>query len=129
MNSIDKSQKATIRSYHIQEIYTHPDNFQECARKYVIERIKGIAAQVIQGYRVEHAEAEDLAHQVAEAFVAHYAGDERLAPGQEPLRTRRLSVMSWFVVTSRRDLVQGLWHDLEPADNNITIDLKTGQWK
>ena len=127
--SIDRSQKATISSYHIQETRTHPDNFQEYARNHAIEGIKGIATQVIQGYRVERAEAEDLAHQVAEAFVAHYAGDEKLAPGQEPLRTRGLSVLGWFVVTSRKDLIQGLWHDLEPADNNITIDLKTGKWE
>ncbi len=127
--SIDKSQKAAIRSYRILETRTHPNNFQEYARKYVIEGIRGIAAQVIQGYRVERAEAEDLAQQVAEAFVAHYAGDEKLAPNQEPLRTSGLSTMGWFVVTSRKDLVRGLWQDLEPADNNITIDLKTGKWE
>lgn len=127
--SIDKGQKTTVRSYLIQATRSHPDGFQEYARKYVLEGIKGIATQVIQGYRVERAEAEDLARQVAEAFVAHYAGDEKLRTGQEPMRTQGLSLTGWFVVTSRKDLVQGLWHDLEPADNNITIDLKTGRWE
>lgn len=127
--SINTAQKATVRSYRVQKTRTHSNDFQEYARKYVLEGIKGIATQVIQGYRVERAEAEDLARQVAEAFVAHYAGDENLRAGQEPMRTQGLSVMGWFVVNSRKDLVQGLWHDLEPADNNITIDLKTGRWE
>lgn len=127
--SIDAGQKATIRSYRVQSTRTHPSDFQEYARAYVQEGIKGIAANVIQGYKVERSEAEDLARQVAEAFAAHYAGDERLTSGQEPLRTQGLSFMGWIVVNFRKDLVQGLWNDLEPADNNITIDLKTGRWE
>jgi len=33
------------------------------------------------------------------------------------------------VVNNRKDLVEGLWADLEPQDNNVTLDLKTGQWQ
>jgi hypothetical protein len=40
-----------------------------------------------------------------------------------------LSFMGWVVVTYRKGLLKGLWFDLEPPDNNITIDLKTGTWQ
>ena len=125
--SIDIDQKATIRSYRVQATRTHPSDFPEYSQAYIAEAVKSIAIQVIQGYRVERAEAESLAQQVTEAFIAHYAGDEALAPGQQTLRTQGLSFMGWIVVNFRKDLVQGLWTDLEPADNNITIDLKTGR--
>lgn len=126
---IDAAQKANIRSYRVQTTRAHPNDFQEYARAYIQEGIKGIATRTIQGYKVDLAEAEDLARQVAEAFVAHYTGDEKLPSGQETIRTQGLSLPGWFVVNFRKDLVQGLWNDLEPADNNITIDLKTGKWE
>jgi hypothetical protein len=81
------------------------------------------------GYKVDRAEAEKLAQQVAQAFVAHYAGDEKLPPGQEAMQTKGLSIPGRVVVNFRKDLVIGVWHDLPPPDNDITIDLKTGSWQ
>jgi hypothetical protein len=124
---IDASQKATISSYRIQATHTHPDDFQKYSLAYTRDTIKGIAKSTIQGYKVDSAEAEDLAQQVAEAFVAHQAGDEKLPPEIDAIRTQGLSLPGWFVVNFRKDLVQGLWNDLEPPDNNINIDLKTGK--
>lgn len=73
------------------------------------------------------AEADKLGRQVAPAFVAHYAGDEKLTAGQEAIQTKGLSLRGWLVVTYRRDLVHGLWQDLEPPDNNV--DLAAGEWR
>ena len=28
----------------------------------------------------------------------------------------------------RKDLVYGLWKDIPPPDNDVTLDLKTGAW-
>jgi len=126
---IDTSQKATIGSYLVESINSHPTNFQEYAREYTMNGIKSIAAHIIQGYKVQPDEAEELAGQVAEAFVAHYAGDETLPAGSEAISTRGLSLPGWLVATTRKNLVQGLWNDLEPADNNINIDLKSGRWE
>jgi predicted MPP superfamily phosphohydrolase len=126
--SIDASQKAAIQTKHIQSIQSHPDDFQEYARAYALSGIQGIATQTIMRYKVNQAEAEKLAGQVAQAFLAHYAGDENLPAGQEALQTSGLSIPGWVVVNFRKNLVIGLWHDLPPPDNNITIDLKTGSW-
>jgi hypothetical protein len=127
--SIDNSQEAAIRTKHVESIRSHPDDFQEYAETYVQNVIEGIATRTIMGYKVERAEAEKLARQVAQAFIAHYAGDENLPSGQEAMQTSGLSVPGWVVVNFRKNLVIGLWHDLLPPDNNITIDLKTGSWQ
>jgi len=127
--SIDTSQKAAIQTQHIQSILSHPDDFQDYARVYVLSGIQGIATHAIMGYKVSQAEAEKLAAQVAQAFLAHYTGDESLPAGQEALQTRGLSIPGWVVVRFRKDLVIGLWQDLPPPDNNITIDLRTGSWQ
>jgi len=127
--SIDDLQKAEIRTKHVESIRSHPDDFQEYARAYAQSGIEGIATKAIMDYKVNQAEAEKLAGQVAQAFLAHYAGDENLPSGQEAMRTSGLSIPGWVVVNFRKDLVIGLWHDLPPPDNNITIDLNTGSWQ
>jgi hypothetical protein len=127
--SIDASQKAAVRTKRVESIRSHPADFQEYARAYALEGIGGIATRTIQGFGVDRAEAERLAQQVAQAFVAHYAGDENLPSGQEAIQTKGLSTRAEIVINFRKDLVIGLWNDLEPPDNNITIDLKTGSWQ
>jgi len=127
--SIDAAQKAAVRTKHIESISSHPADFQEYTRAYVQSGIEGIATRTIMDYKVDRAEAEKLAGQVAQAFLAHYAGDENLPAGQEALQSRGLSIPGRVVVTFRKDLVIELWDDLEPPDNNITIDLKTGGWQ
>ena len=127
--NIDAAQKAAVQTKHIESISSHPADFQEYAKAYVQSGIEGIATSAIMGYKVDRAEAEKLARQVAQAFVAHYAGDESLPPGQEAMQTKGMSIPGQVVVTFRKDLVIGLWDDLEPPDNNITIDLKTGGWQ
>jgi len=127
--SIDSSQKATVRTEDLESIPSHTHDFQGYSRAYVLSGIQGIATHTIMGYKVNQVEAEKLAGQVAQAFVAHYAGDENLPPGQEAMQTSGLSIPGWVVVNFRKDLVIGLWHDLPPPDNNITIDLNTGTWQ
>jgi DNA repair exonuclease SbcCD nuclease subunit len=79
--NISSSQQADIETKHIESIPSHPDDFQEFARAYALSGIEGIAVHAIMGYKVKRAEAEKLAAQVAQAFLAHYAGDENLPPG------------------------------------------------
>ncbi len=127
--SIHASQKAVLRTKYVESIPSHPADFREYARTYLLDGIKGIAIRTIQGFGVDLAEAENLAKQVAQAFVAHYSGDEKLPPGEEAIKTEGLSTRAETIINLRKDLVIGLWNDLEPPDNNITIDLKTGRWQ
>jgi len=127
--SVNASQEALVQTKYIQSIPSHPTGFPEYAQKYLLEGIAGIASRVIQGYDVPAAEADRLGRQVALAFLTHYAGDEKLTPGQEVIQSKGLSLRGWLVVAYRKGLVHGLWHDLEPPDNNLTIYLTTGKWQ
>jgi 3',5'-cyclic AMP phosphodiesterase CpdA len=127
--SITASQRATVQTQRVTSIRTHPDDFQEYALAYIKSGVANIAARAIQSYGVEPAEAENLGQQVAQAFVAHYTGDESLPAGQKAISTHGLSLRGRIVVTIRKGLIQGLWRDLAPPDNNVTIDLSTGEWQ
>jgi 3',5'-cyclic AMP phosphodiesterase CpdA len=126
--TISQDQKLSVRSRHVQKIDGN-DDFEEYALSYIESGIRGIATGAIEGYGVKEPAAEKMAEQVARAFVAHYAGDENLPVGQSILNTSGLGFRAWLVATFRRGLVYGLWHDLEPPDNNVTIDLKTVKWQ
>lgn len=127
--SIGSDQQMMIRTEHITATSTHPKDLPEFSRAYLLEGIANIATNTIMKYGVDKAEAAKLAEQVAEAFAAHYAGDEKLEAGTEPVQQWGLSLPGWFVIQFRKDLVFGLWQDLPPADNEVTINLKTGSWK
>jgi len=126
---IGADQQMSIRTERVTSIPSHPGDLSEYARSYLLEGIASIATRTIMKYNVDEKEASMLAKQVAEAFAAHYAGDENLTPGKEPIQQWGLSLPAWFVIQFRKDLVYGLWQDLPPPDNNLTIDLKTGSWK
>lgn len=127
--NIGADQQMTVRSEFVTSIPSYPQNLPQHAAKYLREGISSIATRTIMEYGVDEAEAAKLADQVTDAFVAHYAGDEKLAAGKEPIQQWGLSLPGWFVMQFRKDLVYGLWQDLPPADNNVIIDLKTGNWK
>jgi 3',5'-cyclic AMP phosphodiesterase CpdA len=127
--NIGTDQQMAIRTEMVTSIPSHPTDLQEFAHNYLLDGISAIATKTIMKYGVDQKEAAMLAKQVADAFAAHYAGDEKLAAGKDPLQQSGLSLPGWFVVQFRKDLVVGLWQDLPPADNNITINLKTGTWK
>jgi hypothetical protein len=82
----------------------------------------------MKGLGVPADEAQKLAPQISAAFSAHYNGDEKFT-GTETLPTSGLSFMGGIVVASKRDVVDGLWKDLPPADNAIRVDLATGDWQ
>jgi 3',5'-cyclic AMP phosphodiesterase CpdA len=103
-------------------------DFAAYSRDFSRSSISGIALKTMVGMGVPEAEARTLTPQISDAFIAHYAGDEKFA-GTEMLRTTGLSLMGVLVVANRKDLVEELWHDLEPPDNDVTIDLSSGAWR
>jgi 3',5'-cyclic AMP phosphodiesterase CpdA len=124
--NIDASQKAEIRTGLIQSIRSYPDGFPEYARAYITAGIEGMAIATVEKYKVKRTDAEKLAEQVAEAFMAHFSGDEVLPAGKKALDSKGLGLPGRLVVAFRKDLVEALWQDLEPPDNNVVLDLRTG---
>ncbi len=127
--NIDSSQKAAVRTVRIQSIVSHPQDFQGYAGAQLENGVTAAAASMIAAYGVDGSEAQKLAAQVASAVDAHLAGDEKLPDGQEAIQKNGLSLRAWLGVQFRKDLVDSLWIDLPPPDNNVTLDLKTGGWQ
>ncbi len=98
------------------------------ARKVVHDRIAGIGVATMRKLHVPVRDTEVLAPQIADAFLANYWGDERFT-GTERLTKKGLSLMGRIVVANQKNKVEPLWDDLEPADNDLVIDLATGSWR
>lgn len=128
--AINKEQQAAISEGMVTSIKSHPTDFPAYGKQYLLDGIAGIATNTLAGtYKVDRTEAEKISKEIAVAFAAHYAGDEKLAAGQQPVIESGLSPLAWIVIQMRKDLIIGLWNDLPPADNNITLNLKDGSWK
>ncbi|MDD5170214.1 MAG: metallophosphoesterase, partial [Syntrophales bacterium] len=127
--SIDADQSVAIRSERVTAIKSHPQDFPEYAKAYLLQGIAGIAVKTLMGYGISKDEATRLSTEIAAAFAAHYAGDEYLPAGQSPLNEQGLSPLGWVVIQMRKDLVYGLWKDLPPPDNNVTLYMDSGGWK
>ena len=75
-------------------------------------------------FKLKEAEAALLSGQVADAFLAHYQGDE--PEKDNPLDLTGVSLKGRFYIGFKKRLITSLWNDLPPADNNLKINLFTG---
>ena len=76
----------------------------------------------MKSYFVSDEDADLIAYLMAYAFIAHYQGDEdpSLRPVFDP---RQLSPWGHFVFNTHSYVLDGLWTDLYPADNNTSFPL------
>jgi len=100
-------------------------DFREYSRKRLAEGIAQTVAAMMTGVGNPPKEASPIAVQVADASLAHFRGDE-LFTGTEMLSSKGAGLIAGIVADSRRDLVEGLWRDEAPADNDVTLDLAPG---
>lgn len=128
---IDAEQQMQIQSSFITELPSFAAcgrDFRSFSRQSLREAIARIAARLLTACYLPADEAALLSCQISEAFAAHFEGDEKFTRA-EKLKKKGLSFMGGLVVAARGDLIEGMWDDLEPADNDITIDLSTGAWR
>lgn len=100
-------------------------SFQQYAKDYLTTGMKTISYYMLNAppYSIPGASitALQLDRIMANAFVAHYAGDETSsATDNTDIQTVKAMIPTLGAA------VQGVWTDLAPADNNITINLTTG---
>jgi len=100
----------------------HPGtNFAADGRAFVKKTVMLEAEKILRGYRVSARDAEYIANAVGDAFDAHYAGDEN--PALRPSFDRgRLGLWGRFVYGQQKYALDGLWEDLRPADNNVSLN-------
>jgi 3',5'-cyclic AMP phosphodiesterase CpdA len=126
---IDGSQQASLRTLRIQSLASHPQDFPGYAKAQLDNGVTENTAGMIAIYGVAEPETQKLAAQVFSAVEAHLAGDEKLPAGQTAIRENGLSLPAWIGVQFKKGVVESLWRDLPPPDNDVTLDLKTGGWQ
>ncbi len=98
------------------------DEFIKQANQFVFNTVEKEAAITLMDFKVPEEDAHKIAGQVAYAFSAHYSGDED-ASAKPVFNTKEIGLWSRVVFKVKEYVVDGLWVDLEPADNNVVLDL------
>jgi len=127
LNTVNKTLKITSGKIDGVTYSTIPTgtSFQTYAKNYLSSGMRVISYYMLSGapYNVPTAAitAYKLDSIFANAFAAHYAGDET------PAATDNANIQTVKAVSQTLGgAVQSVWTDPAPKDNNITIDLKTG---
>ena len=119
---------AVIRTFTVDDIDydTGGVDFPEYAENYLHEGLINLAAYQLQtAFYFSETEAAAAAPTVAEAFIAHYAGDEN--PSNETLQ----QIMIHLASADARYVALGealyvLWTDLTPGDTSGVLPLNPG---
>jgi len=120
-----RDQSMTISSESITSITSRPSDFLAFAEQFVLEGMAGtINARLIE-YGVPEADQELLTPQIARAYVTHLKGDEQ-TPDQY-LDFSGVSLMGMLVGLFQGDLIRGWYTDKIPADNDLVIDMVSGE--
>jgi len=81
------------------------------------------AFSTLKKFKVSDKDSEIIANAVGDGFVAHYYGDED--PSKNPgLDKSRLGLWGRVVLMVQQYVLDGLWADLPPNDNDVTLDLR-----
>lgn len=119
-----KNNTAVIKSLFVESIPSHPDDFPDFAREFVWSGIEGIAKNTLIDFKLDESEAAMLSGQVADAFLAHYQGDE--TSPEKAFNLDGVSLKGRFLIGFKKKLVWNLWNDKDPQDNFVKINLTNG---
>jgi hypothetical protein len=92
------------------------------AQAFFKRNIKLKAASVLKKFKVSDKDTDYIAGAVADAFYAHYNGDENPAL-RPPFDKSKLNLWGRFIYSRQKYVIDGLWEDLPPADNNVRLSL------
>ncbi|MBN2371626.1 MAG: metallophosphoesterase [Vicinamibacteria bacterium] len=100
-----------------------PD-FQTYANDNQRLRLVPLTAELIQSppYSLPAKRAAEIAPWLADGLVAHYLGDEAISPDVRA-QIQSLFVSGRLVEQLAAVMLQSIWTDLPPADNDVTLDL------
>jgi len=78
------------------------------------------AANVLRKYKVSEKDIAIISNAVGDAFNAHYSGDENTSL-RPVIDKSKLGLWGRFVLGQQQYVIDGLWADLNPEDNNIKL--------
>ena len=110
----------TVKTVHLIDSYS--TDFQAYANAFVKKTIYNEAYKTLIGYHVSTKDADYISNTVAEAYIAHYNGDEN--PSERVVLDKsKLSLWSRVIYSQYQYVIDGLWQDITPADNNVSFSL------
>jgi len=113
-----------IESQFITSIPSFNSDFEAYSKQYVYDGIAGIAEETMVDMKLKREEAAKLSGQIADAFIAHYGGDE--IHENQKLDLEGVGLMGRLIIQFRKKLIKGLYKDIPPADNAVAISLTDG---
>ncbi len=116
---------AVIRSVFIDSISSMKENFAEYAYDYVFKGTITMANARLDKYRVSKEQQPLITSQVSKAYCAHLFGDEKKP--EVTINKEGFGLWLTFIAWMQKGLINGWWTDLAPKDNNLTINLTTGE--
>jgi hypothetical protein len=97
-------------------------NYAVEAQAFVKNTVMLEAISTLKKYKVSDKDSAYIADAVGDAFNAHYSGDEN--PALRPsFDKKKLGLWGRFVLSQQQYVLDGLWTDLPPSDNNVRIEL------
>jgi hypothetical protein len=119
--SIDNNEMVITTDSIVDSLYPGSD-FADNAHAFVKRTVMLEAGNVLRGFNVSEKDIAIITDAVGDAFVAHYNGDEDPSK-RPPLDKSKLGIWGRFVLSTQQYALDGLWQDLPPRDNNVTLDL------
>ncbi|MBF0376046.1 MAG: choice-of-anchor I family protein [Desulfamplus sp.] len=129
---IDSRKKATIQTRYVQSINYDTGNisFTEYSKNFIVDGLETLAFSMFTapaqygGYGLSAEQASVIAPQFADAFVAHYEGDET------PDTITAATINAYLASSDKSTQFIGaslisLWTDLPPRDSSYTIDISS----
>jgi 3',5'-cyclic AMP phosphodiesterase CpdA len=120
---ISKGHQATIKSKFIESIPSRED-LSDYAYQYVFDGTITMANAKLDKFKVSKEQQPLITSQISKAYCAHLFGDEK----KPEVTINKKGFGKWlkFIAWMQKDLINGWWTDLPPKDNNLTINLNTG---
>lgn len=107
--------------YLIEKLHPGTD-FAKNAEQFIHNTVESEANKTLRKYLVTAKDAHYLANYVAAGFTAHYKGDENAA-ACPAFEENKLGLWGRLIYAQQKYVVNGLWKDLPPADNDVILDL------
>ena len=117
-----KNNTMHIQSKTIMDKLRPGTDFAENARVFMKKTVMVEVTRILARYKITGRDAEYLAEAVALAFCAHNAGDENPAL-RPPFDSSRLGFVSRIAYSKLKHIIDGLWKDIPPVDNNVQLKL------
>lgn len=117
--------KISITSEYMAGMLHPGTSFEKNANQFVYDSVGKEAYAILRRYWVPDKDADSIAAYVAAGFVAHYKGNENEAEKPD-FNGKALGLWGRIAYNTQKYVPEGMWKDLYPPDDNVTLDLGGG---